>query len=82
MRRLTHPLDLGFVGLAQFLPFVALVLPAGQVADRFDRRLVLACAYAAQGIGAAIMLWFTLTGSHHVGSVFVPMMLFGVARAF
>src|SRR5215510_2770380 len=32
------PLDLGLVGLAQFLPSVALVLVAGHVADRSDRR--------------------------------------------
>ena len=37
------PLDLGFIGLAQFLPFLALVLPGGQVADRFDRRIIIAC---------------------------------------
>ena len=32
------PLDLGLIGLAQFLPFLAVVLPAGQIADRHDRR--------------------------------------------
>ena len=36
--------DLALIGLAQFVPFVALVLPGGQVADRFDRRVVIACA--------------------------------------
>ena len=34
----THnPLDLGLIGLSQFLPFVILVLPAGHIADRYDR---------------------------------------------
>ena len=37
-----------FVGLAQFLPFFLLVLPAGQVADRADRRLVLIGAYVVE----------------------------------
>ncbi len=32
------PLDLGLIGLAQFLPFIVLVLPAGQIADRYDRK--------------------------------------------
>jgi MFS family permease len=50
------PLDLGLIGLAQFLPFLALVLPGGQVADRFDRRVIIACAYAAELGGAAILL--------------------------
>ncbi|MDD5036018.1 MAG: MFS transporter, partial [Methylococcaceae bacterium] len=35
------PFDLGLIGLAQFAPFCALVLIAGQVADRVDRRLIL-----------------------------------------
>src|SRR5438552_2749722 len=35
-----NPLDLGLLGLAQFLPAVGLVLVVGQVADRFDRRVV------------------------------------------
>jgi len=34
-------LDLGLIGLAQFAPFVALVLFAGQVADRYDRRRII-----------------------------------------
>jgi MFS family permease len=59
-----NPLDLGFVGLAQFLPFVLLVLPAGYVADHADRRLVLVGAYGTQGICAGVLLWFkTCSGS-------------------
>jgi MFS family permease len=76
------PLDLGFIGLAQFLPFLALVLPGGQVADRFDRRIIIACAYTAELTGAAILLWFTLSGSRQVNIVFGAVMLLGVARAF
>jgi MFS family permease len=81
--QLTHnPLDLGFVGLAQFLPFVLLVLPAGHVADRADRRLVLMSAYSVQGVCAAVLLGFTLLGASKVWPVFVAMSLFGGARAF
>jgi MFS family permease len=76
------PFDLGLIGLAQFLPFLALVLPGGQVADRFDRRLIIACAYSAELAGAAILLWFTLSGSTNVAFVFGAMVLLGVARAF
>src|SRR4051794_935338 len=45
---LTHrPLALGYVGLAQFLPAFLLALPAGHLADRFDRRrIVMGCAVA------------------------------------
>ena len=81
--QLTHdPLSLAFVGLAQFLPFFLLVLPAGQVADRFDRRLVVMAAYSVEVLCAALLLWFTLSDSHHVWPVFVAMTLFGAGRAF
>jgi len=76
------PLDLGFIGLAQFLPFIMLVLPAGQVADRMDRRLVLVGAYTVAACCAVILLWFTLSGSTHAWPIFVAMTLFGMARAF
>ncbi|HET9473630.1 MAG TPA: MFS transporter, partial [Steroidobacteraceae bacterium] len=53
---------LGYIGLAQFLPFVVLLLPGGQIADRFDRRLIIALAYGLELIAAAALLIFTLTG--------------------
>lgn len=37
--------DLGLIGLAQFLPTVFLALPAGHMADRFDRRLLVICGH-------------------------------------
>jgi MFS family permease len=76
------PLSLALVGLAQFVPFVACVLPAGQVADRFDRRLVLICAYSVEAMCAAALLWFTLSGIKVVWPVFVAMTVFGAGRAF
>jgi len=81
--QITHdPLALALVGLAQFLPFVLFVLPAGQVADRFDRRLVLICAYSVEATCAAALLCFTLAGVTLVWPVFVAMAIFGVGRAF
>jgi MFS family permease len=76
------PLDLGLVGLAQFLPFLALVLPGGQVADRADRRLVLIFAYATEGVGALLLIGFTLAKLDVVWPVFAAMGLLGAARAF
>jgi MFS family permease len=77
-----NPLYLGFLGLAQFLPFVLLVLPAGHVADRADRRLILVAAYSIQGVCAGGLLVFTVIGATQVWPVFLAMTLFGVARAF
>ncbi|HEU4532407.1 MAG TPA: MFS transporter [Steroidobacteraceae bacterium] len=75
-------LDLGLIGLAQFLPFVALVLPAGQVADRHDRRLILALCFAVEVGCGLLLLGFTLSGLTVVWPVFLAMVLFGTARAF
>lgn len=75
-------LDLGFVGLAQFLPFVLLVLPAGHVADRAERRLVLLSAYALSVTAVIVLLVFTIVGGHHVWPVFLAMALHGTSRAF
>jgi MFS family permease len=76
------PLALALVGLAQFLPFVLCVLPGGQVADRFDRRMVLICAYSVEAASATALLWFTVSGIKVVWPVFVAMTVFGAGRAF
>lgn len=76
------PLDLGLIGLAQFLPFLALVLPGGQVADRHDRRAVLIAAYATEVVAVLVLLAFTLSGSRETWPVFLAMGLVGAGRAF
>jgi MFS family permease len=76
------PLDLGLIGLAQFLPFLALVLPGGQVADRHDRRAVLIAAYATEVLAVLVLLAFTLSGSRETWPVFLAMGLVGAGRAF
>ncbi len=76
------PLDLGLIGLAQFLPFIVLVLPAGQIADRFDRRLILAACYVVEVACAVCLLAFTVYGAREVWPVFAVLVLFGSARAF
>src|SRR5215469_7344635 len=52
-------LDLGFVGLAQFLPGIFLFLIAGHLADRFDRRKILLSCYG--GMAACSALLFALS---------------------
>jgi MFS family permease len=76
------PLDLGLVGLSQFLPFVVLVLPAGQIADRHDRRRILVLCYLLEALCAALLLAFSLASIESAWPVFAVMVLFGVARAF
>jgi MFS family permease len=73
---------LGYIGLAQFLPFVVLLLPGGQIADRFDRRLIIALAYSLELAAAAALLVFTLSGRTETFYLFLIAALLGVGRAF
>lgn len=75
-------LDLGLVGLAQFGPFIPLVLLAGQLADRNDRLLIINICYGVQLLSALCLLWFTLSGSQEVWLVFAILVVFGAVRAF
>jgi MFS family permease len=77
-----NPLDLGLIGLSQFLPFVVLVLPAGHVADRYDRRWVLLACYLLAALASGLLLAFSLAGITSVLPIFSVMALFGVVRAF
>jgi len=74
--------DLGLIGLAQFAPFLLLILPAGHVADRYNRRNIIAFCLAAQLLCGLLLLGFTLTGLGIVWPVFLILTLFGSARAF
>lgn len=76
------PMDLGLIGLSQFLPFVVLILPAGQVADQHDRRRILTACYAVEALCAALLLWFTIESLTVAWPVFGAMTLLGCARAF
>jgi MFS family permease len=51
---------LGWVGLAQFIPVLAFFLPAGQLADRHDRRRIIAASLAIWIVAAALLLFTTL----------------------
>jgi len=77
-----NPLDLGLIGLSQFLPFVVLILPAGQAADHYDRRRLLTACYALEAFCALLLLVFTLTEVRVAWPVFAAMTLLGCARAF
>ncbi|HET8777881.1 MAG TPA: MFS transporter, partial [Candidatus Limnocylindria bacterium] len=76
------PFDLGLVALSQFLPFVLLILPAGHVADRYDRRRIQLVTYVLLAACAATLLGLALGGNVDTGPVFAVMVLFGIARAF
>ena len=76
------PLDLGLIGLSQFLPFIAFILPAGHLADSRDRRRIVTFCYALECLCALLLLAIALRGMTEAAPVFAVMTLFGVARAF
>lgn len=77
-----NPLDLGYLGLVQFVPFVVLVLPGGHVADHADRRVILMTAYAGSAVCAGVLAWLSLEGSQSVWPIFAVMTVYGAGRAF
>jgi len=77
-----RPLDLGLVGLAQFLPGLLLFLLGGHVADRFDRRHVLLVCYASFTLCALALLTITLRGVHGVAPVYMVLVAMGFVRVF
>lgn len=76
------PLDLGLVGLSQFLPALALVLVTGAVADRYPRRTIMAACLAVEALLALALLVFTAADLRAVWLIFLLLAAFGTARAF
>src|SRR6516162_6069240 len=58
-----RPLDLGLVGLAQFLPGILLFLVSGHAADRFNRRKLLIVCDIGFSACFALLLAITLSGT-------------------
>jgi hypothetical protein len=75
-------LDLGLVGLAQFVPMVCLTLVVGQVADRYDRRRVAAACQLLEAAAAVALLGGSLGGWLGGPSILALMALVGAARSF
>lgn len=74
-------LDLGLVGLAQFMPATVLFLVAGQLADRYDRRRIAQVSQAVESIAAATLAYGAITGTTTRGMIFAAAFLLGAGRA-
>jgi MFS family permease len=77
-----NPLDLGLVGLVQFFPVVVLSVVIGQVADRFDRRMIAACCQVAKAFAALALALGSTNGWLSRDSMLLILFLSGTARAF
>ncbi len=75
-------LQLGIVGLVQFVPLFVLTLVTGWTADRLDRRLIARASIALEILCAAILAWLAWQGTTTLPALFFVAGLLGVARAF
>jgi MFS family permease len=80
---LTHrALDLGFTGLALFLPGLLFLLPSGHAADRYDRRVVILVCYGLQIFCTAALLFLAYSGTRSVYPIYAVLFFVGTGRAF
>jgi MFS family permease len=77
-----RPLDLGLVGLAQFLPGILLFLLAGHTADQLRRNRIVAVCYAGFAACSTLLVWFTVHGTSNVRPIYIVLVGIGVVRAF
>jgi MFS family permease len=74
-------LDLGLVGLVQFLPATVLILIAGQLADRYDRRRIAQVSQLVEGCAAAALAYGAFTGTTSKDLILVAAFFLGAGRA-
>src|ERR1035438_7936165 len=77
-----RPLDLGLVGLAQFLPGILLFLVAGQTADRFPRQRILQACCAGFAVCSVLLLGLTWHGVSSIWPIYGVLLANGTVRAF
>lgn len=75
-------LHLGLVGLVQFVPQVLLTLWAGQVADRYDRRIILRYCYLLQAVVTTGLLALSLVPDPWLPAIYTLLTLNAIGRAF
>src|ERR1700748_1375733 len=84
---ITHSaLDLGYTGLALFLPGVFVMLAAGHAADRYDRRKIILLCYTLQAICTAELRWLSMSVTALKGGriwpIYAVLVGIGLGRAF
>lgn len=80
---ITHrAIDLGYTGLAQFLPGLLFLLPAGHLADRFDRRKIIFLCYGIQTLCTTALLAIAWRHIESVYAIYAVLFCLGTARSF
>lgn len=88
--KITHdPLSLGFVGLAEAVPYISLALFGGHYADRKDKRRIMQISLIFIVLGSLILIWATHEGTREQFSqqtmlwiIYGVIALLGLARGF
>ena len=75
-------LDLGLLGLAEFLPVALLVLLTGAVADRFDRRKVASIALVGEAAFTLLLIVEVERSDATIAPIFGLVVGYAIARAF
>lgn len=75
-------IDLGLIGLAQFLPTVGLALPAGHIIDRYPRRYVLIAALTVEALCGGALAILSTFDTVPILAVFAIVACYGAARSF
>lgn len=74
--------DLGLIGLVQFVPSVLLALPAGHVADQFERRRIVLLGQIVEWVAIALLAGMSLAhGIHEIG-ILLLVFVISIAKAF
>lgn len=76
------PMALAWVGLAQFLPMLILVLPAGDWVDRFHRKTILAVSWFVALLCSVALWWLSGHGQAGVSGIYAVLLVYGCSRAF
>jgi MFS family permease len=76
------PMTLGYAGLATFVPIALFTLPGGDLADRFDRRQILALAHLVQATCSAVLVYLAMTRTVTPWPFYAVLAASGMARAY
>ncbi len=74
--------DLGLIGLVQFVPSVLMALPAGHVADQFERRRIVLLGQVVEWVAIALLAGMSLAHGIHEAGILLLVLVIGVAKAF
>ena len=76
------PLDLGYIGLAQFAPSLALFLVAGYVSDKYDRRMTIVVSNVIHLVVVFLLLGVSLSNWGSIKTILLILVIHGIARTF